>query len=54
MSQTAIAPIWKAFPLRPRGGGTFKLSNDPLFIDNVRDLVGLYLDPPPRAAAVGR
>jgi hypothetical protein len=48
MSQTAIARIWKAFPLRPRAGSTFKLSNDPLFIDNVRDLVGLYLDPPAR------
>jgi hypothetical protein len=54
MSQTAIARIWKAFPLRPYHGDKFKLSKDPLFIDNLRDIVGLYLDPPERAAVVGR
>jgi len=49
MSQTAIARIWKAFALQPHRVETFKLSKDPLFIDKVRDIVGLYLDPPARA-----
>ena len=49
MSQTAIARIWKAFALQPHRIETFKLSNDPLFIDKVRDIVGLYLNPPERA-----
>ena len=49
MSQTAIARIWKAFALQPHRVDTFKLSKDPLFIDKVRDIVGLYLDPPARA-----
>ena len=49
MSQTAIARIWKAFALQPHRVDTFKLSKDPLFIDKVRDIVGLYLDPPTRA-----
>ena len=49
MSQSAIARIWKAFGLQPHRTGTFKLSKDPLFIDKVRDIVGLYLHPPDRA-----
>jgi transposase len=49
MSQTAVARIWKAFALQPHRADTFKLSKDPLFIDKVRDIVGLYLDPPARA-----
>lgn len=49
MSQTAIARIWKAFALQPHRVETFKLSKDPLFIDKVRDIVGLYLHPPARA-----
>jgi len=49
MSQTAIAWIWKAFTLQPHRVETFKLSKDPLFIDKVRDIVGLYLSPPDRA-----
>ena len=49
MSQTAIARIWKAFALQPHRVDTFKLSKDPLFIDKVRDIVGMYLDPPARA-----
>jgi transposase len=48
MSQTAIARIWKAFALQPSRVDTFKLSKDPLFIDKVRDIVGLYLSPPDR------
>jgi transposase len=49
MSQTAIARIWKAFALQPHRSETFKLSKDPLFIEKVRDVVGLYLNPPDRA-----
>jgi transposase len=49
MSQTAISRIWRAFGLRPHLTQTWKLSADPQFIDKVRDVVGLYLDPPERA-----
>ncbi len=49
MSQTAIVRIWHAFGLQPHRTSTFKLSKDPQFIDKVRDIVGLYLDPPDRA-----
>jgi transposase len=49
MSQTAVARIWKAFALQPHRSETFKLSKDPLFIEKVRDIVGLYLNPPDRA-----
>ena len=49
MSQTAICRIWHAFALEPHRSETFKLSTDPLFVDKVRDIVGLYLDPPERA-----
>jgi transposase len=49
LSQTAVSRIWRAFALQPHRVKTFKLSKDPLFIDNVRDIVGLYLDPPDKA-----
>jgi transposase len=49
MTQSAVARIWKAFALQPHRVETFKLSKDPLFIDKVRDIVGLYLAPPDRA-----
>jgi transposase len=49
MTQTAVARIWKAFALQPHRTETFKLSKDPLFIEKVRDIVGLYLHPPARA-----
>jgi len=49
LSQSAISRIWRAFSLAPHRSETFKLSKDPLFIDKVRDIVGLYLDPPDRA-----
>jgi transposase len=49
MSQTAISRIWRAFALQPHRAETFKLSKDPLFVDKVRDIVGLYLNPPDRA-----
>jgi transposase len=49
MTQTAVSRIWRAFGLKPHRAETFKLSTDPNFIDKVRDIVGLYLDPPERA-----
>jgi transposase len=49
MSQSAISRIWRAFGLQPHRTETFKLSTDPLFIDKVRDVVGLYLNPPTHA-----
>jgi len=49
MSQSAISRIWRAFALQPQRSETFKLSRDPLFIEKVRDIVGLYLNPPDRA-----
>ena len=49
MSQTAISRIWRAFGLKPHLEQTWKLSADPQFIAKVRDIVGLYLDPPERA-----
>src|SRR5919112_4742003 len=49
LSQSAVVRIWRAFALQPHRGETFKLSRDPLFIDKVRDVVGLYLNPPDRA-----
>ncbi|KVE73621.1 IS630 family transposase, partial [Burkholderia vietnamiensis] len=49
LSQTAVSRIWRAFGLQPHRQETFKLSSDPLFVDKVRDIVGLYLDPPLKA-----
>lgn len=49
LSQTAISRIWRAFALKPHRVETFKLSTDPLFIEKVRDIVGLYLNPPDKA-----
>jgi transposase len=49
LSQTAVTRIWRAFGLQPHRQETFKLSSDPLFVDKVRDIVGLYLDPPLKA-----
>ena len=49
MSQTSISRIWRAFGLQPHRTEGFKLSSDPNFVDKVRDIVGLYLNPPERA-----
>jgi transposase len=49
LSQTAISRIWRPFELKPHLTQTWKLSTDPQFIDKVRDIVGLYLDPPEAA-----
>ncbi|TWU00187.1 Integrase core domain protein [Botrimarina colliarenosi] len=46
LSQTAVSRIWRAFGLQPHREETFKISTDPLFVDRVRDVVGLYLNPP--------
>ena len=52
MSQTAVSRIWRAFGLKPHQTETFKLSPDPQFIDKVRDIVGLYLNPPEAAVVL--
>jgi transposase len=49
MSQTSISRIWRAFGLKPHLTEAFKLSTDPQFIDKVRDIAGLYLNPPEAA-----
>lgn len=48
-SRTTIRRMWNAFGLQPHRSQTFKLSSDPLFVDKLRDIVGLYLSPPTRA-----
>jgi transposase len=52
MSQSAVSRIWRAFGLKPHLIEDFKLSPDPLFIDKVRDIVGLYLNPPDAAVVL--
>ena len=52
MSQSAVSRIWRAFALKPHLVDSFKLSPDPLFIDKVRDVVGLYLNPPDAAVVL--
>jgi transposase len=52
LTQSAVHRIWKAFGLQPHRQETWKLSKDPQFIDKVRDVVGLYLDPPERAVVL--
>ena len=49
LSRSTVNRIWRAFALQPHRVETFKLSKDPLFIEKVRDIVGLYLHPPDRA-----
>lgn len=49
MSQTAVSRIWRAFGLQPHRQETFKLSTDPQFVEKVRDILGLYLDPPTKS-----
>ena len=52
LSQSAIVRIWHAFGLQPHRVETFKLSKDPWFVEKVRDIVGLYLNPPDRAVVL--
>src|SRR6266699_3798596 len=49
LSVSTVHRIWRAFSLQPHRSETFKLSTDPLFVDKVRDIVGLYLNPPDHA-----
>jgi transposase len=49
ISTSSVGRIWRAFGLQPHRSETFKLSQDPLFVDKVRDVVGLYLNPPDHA-----
>ena len=49
LSQSAISRIWRTFGLKPHRASTFTLSRDPLFIEKVRDVVGLYMSPPANA-----
>ena len=52
LNQNAIVRIWRAFGLKPHLQENFKLSTDPFFVEKVRDIVGLYLNPPERTRAV--
>ena len=49
ISRTTVSRIWRAFGLRPHRSESFKLSTDPQLVEKVRDIVGLYLNPPERA-----
>jgi transposase len=52
LTQSAVHRIWKAFGLQPHRQQTWKLSKDPQFVAKVRDVVGLYLNPPERAVVL--
>ena len=52
LSRTTIGRIWKAFELKPHRVDGFELSTDPLFVEKVYDVVGLYLDPPESAVVL--
>jgi transposase len=52
LTQSAVLRIWQALGLQPHRQETWKLSKDPLFIEKVRDVVGLYLNPPERAVVL--
>lgn len=52
LTQNAVLRIWQAFGLKPHLQETFKLSTDPFFVEKVRDVVGLYVDPPEQTRAL--
>ena len=52
LSAATVSRIWRAFGLKPHRTETFKLSKDPLFVEKIRDIVGLYLHPPERAVVL--
>jgi transposase len=52
VSASSVHRIWRAFSLQPHRSETFKLSTDPQFVEKVRDIVGLYLDPPDKALVI--
>lgn len=49
LSQSTVSRVWRAFGLKPHRSETFQLSTDPLFIEKIHDVVGLYLSPPENA-----
>jgi transposase len=49
LSHMTVSRIWRAFGLQPHRAETFKLSPDPLLVEKVRDIVGLYMNPPDNA-----
>jgi putative transposase len=49
LSKSTVQRIWRAFGLQPHRARHFQLSNDPFFVEKVRDIVGLYLNPPDKA-----
>ena len=52
LSKSTIGRIWRKFDIKPHLTGTFKLSSDPLFVEKVVDVVGLYHHPPERAVVL--
>ena len=52
LSRSTIGRIWRKFDIKPHLTGTFKLSSDPLFVEKVVDVVGLYHNPPERAVVL--
>jgi putative transposase len=52
LSKSTVQRVWQAFGLQPHRQRHFKLSNDPFFVEKVRDIVGLYLDPPENAVVL--
>jgi len=52
LTQNATVRIWRVFGLKPHSEENFKLSTDPFLVENVRDIVGLYLDPPAQTRAI--
>ena len=52
LSKSTIGRIWRQFELKPHLADTFKLSTDPLFVEKVVDVVGLYHNPPERAVVL--
>jgi putative transposase len=52
ISKSTVQRVWSAFGLQPHRHKSFKLSNDPFFVDKLRDIVGLYLNPPENAVVL--
>jgi transposase len=52
MTVSTVGRVWRAFGLQPHRTESFKLSPDPQFVDKVRDIVGLYMNPPDRAVVL--
>jgi transposase len=52
VSQSSVSRIWRAFQLKPHRTRTFTLSTDPFFTEKVRDVVGLYMNPPDNAVVL--